>query len=325
MSATVRLFEEQDADLWDELASESWNGTFLHERQFLAYHGDRFRDLSCVVEDDRNQIIGVFPAALDPDDSLTAVSHPGLTYGGMVHKGGLRGIPMLDALQGICSLYRQMSIRRLLYKPVPYIYHAVPSADDLYALFRLGAMRYRCDLSAAIDLDSRQKPNTLRRRDLAKARKAGLSITSGPQWLEPFWSVLTANLITKHGTRPVHTLEEITYLQERFPEQIRCVAAALDQRVLAGVVLFETPRVVHVQYSASTAEGNSVGASTAVMNYAMGEGIRPGARYFDFGVSNEQEGRILNEGLYGFKASFGAGGVAQEFYEVPLKEPNGVT
>ena len=322
MSATVRLFEEQDADLWDELASESWNGTFLHERQFLAYHGDRFRDLSCVVEDDRNQIIGVFPAALDPDDSLTAVSHPGLTYGGMVHKGGLRGIPMLDALQGICSLYRQMSIRRLLYKPVPYIYHAVPSADDLYALFRLGAMRYRCDLSAAIDLDSRQKPSTLRRRDLAKARKAGLSITSGPEWLEPFWSMLTANLLTKHGTRPVHTLEEITYLQERFPEQVRCVAATLGKRVLAGVVLFETPRVVHVQYSASTTEGNSVGASTAVMNHAMGDGIRPGARFFDFGVSNEQEGWMLNEGLYRFKASFGAGGVAQEFYEVILDNFN---
>lgn len=231
---------------------------------------------------------------------------------------------LLDALQGICSLYRRMGIRRLLYKPVPYIYHNVPSADDLYALFRLGAVRYRCDLSAAIDLDSSREPSALRRRDLAKARKAGLSITSGPQWLEPFWSVLESNLITKHGTRPVHTLDEITYLQARFPEQIRCVTAALDHRVLAGVVLFETPRVVHVQYSASTAEGNSVGASTAVMNHAMGDATRCRARYFDFGVSNEQEGRILNEGLYRFKASFGAGGVAQEFYKVPLGELNGV-
>jgi hypothetical protein len=319
MNATVRPFAEQDANSWDELASESWNGTFLHERRFLAYHGDRFRDLSCVVEDDRKRIIGVFPAAFHPTDALTVVSHPGLTYGGLIHKGGLRGVALLDALQDICALYREMGLQRLLYKPVPYIYHTVPSAEDLYALFRLGAVRYRCDLSAAIDLDARQKPSALRRRDLAKARKACLNMTSGPERLEPFWSVLEANLKTKHGTRPVHTLEEITYLQNRFPEQIRCVTAAMGQRVLAGVVLFETPRVVHVQYSASTAEGNSVGASTAVMNHVIGDGTRCEARYFDFGVSNEQEGWILNEGLYRFKASFGAGGVAHEFYEVPLK------
>ncbi len=325
MSATVRPFEEQDANSWDKLASESWNGTFLHERRFLAYHGDRFRDLSCVVEDDRRRIIGVFPAALHPTNAHIVVSHPGLTYGGLIHKGGLRGMAQLEAFQDICALYREMGLRHLQYKPVPYIYHTVPSADDLYAMFRLGAIRYRCDLSAAIDLDSRQEPNTLRRRDITKSRKADLRLTSGPEYLEPFWSVLEENLETKHGTRPVHTLDEITYLQNRFPEQIRCVVAALGHRVLAGVVLFATYRVVHVQYSASTAEGNSVGASTAVMNYAMGDGTRPRARYFDFGVSNEQEGWVLNEGLYRFKASFGAGGVAQEFYEVALDKSNGAT
>ena len=231
---------------------------------------------------------------------------------------------MLEVLQNICGLYREMGLRYLRYKAVPYIYHVVPSGDDLYALFRLGAVRYRCDLSAALDLDSRQKPSKLRLRDLGKAQRAGVSVTFGPEYLEPFWAVLEANLMTKHNTRPVHTLEEITYLQSRFPEQIRCIVGTVGRRVVAGVVLFQTPRVVHVQYSASTAEGNSVGASTAVIDYAMEQGMDSGARYFDFGVSNEQEGRILNEGLYRFKTSFGAGGVAQEFYEVELDPSNSV-
>jgi GNAT acetyltransferase-like protein len=325
MSTTVRRYNEDDADAWDALTTESWNGTFLHGRRFLAYHGDRFQDLSFVVEDDRERVVGVFPAALQPEDVLTVVSHPGLTYGGLVHKGTIRGVALLKVLQDICASYREMGLRSLRYKPVPYIYHTVPSADDLYALFRLGAVRYRCDLSATIDLDARHQTSTLRRRDLAKARKAGLGIASGPEYLEPFWPVLVANLKAKHATRPVHTLDEITYLQNRFPEQIRCIVATVGHRVLAGIVLFQTPRVVHVQYSASAAEGNSVGASTAVMSYAIEESSRAGARYFDFGVSNEQEGRILNEGLYRFKASFGAGGVAQEFYEVTLRKPNGVS
>jgi hypothetical protein len=216
-------------------------------------------------------------------------------------------------------MYREMGFRYLRYKAVPYIYHAVPSNDDLYALFRLGAVRHRCDLSAAIDLDSRQKPSKLRLRDLRKVRKADVTVTSGPEHLEPFWAVLEANLRTKYSTRPVHTLEEITYLQSSFSEQIQCIVGLIGHRVVAGVVLFQTPRVVHVQYSASTVQGNSVGASTAIIDYAIAKSIDLGARYFDFGVSNEQEGQILNEGLYRFKTSFGAGGVVHEFYEVNLE------
>jgi hypothetical protein len=323
MSVAVRRYREQDAEAWDALTAESWNGTFLHRRRFLAYHGERFQDLSLIAEDDQGRIIGALPAALHPRRADTVVSHPGLTYGGVVHKGTLRGAVMLKVLQDICGVYQEMNLRHLQYKAVPHIYHVTPSNDDLYALFRLGAVRYRCDLSAALDLDSRLKPSKLRRRDLGKARRAGVSVAFGPEYLEPFWAVLEENLRTKHNTRPVHTLEEITYLQSKFPEQIRCIVGIVRQQVVAGVVLFQAPRVVHVQYSASTAEGNAGGASTAIIDYAIEKSIDLRARYFDFGVSNEQEGRILNEGLYRFKTSFGAGGVTQEYFEVELNESKG--
>lgn len=42
MNVVVRRYGEQDAEAWDRLTAESWNGTFLHERRFLAYHGERF-------------------------------------------------------------------------------------------------------------------------------------------------------------------------------------------------------------------------------------------------------------------------------------------
>jgi hypothetical protein len=214
MSVAVRRYREQDAEAWDALTAESWNGTFLHGRRFLAYHGERFQDLSLIAEDDQGQIIGALPAALHPRRADTVVSHPGLTYGGVVHKGALRGAVMLEVLQEICRMYREMDLRHLQYKAVPYIYHIVPSNDDLYALFRLGAVRYRCDLSAAIDLDSGRKPSKLRRMDLGKARRAGVSVAVGPEYLEPFWAVLEANLRTKHNTKPVHTLQEIKSLRQ---------------------------------------------------------------------------------------------------------------
>ena len=315
---TVRRYRDQDAETWDRLVAASRNGTFLHSRQFLSYHSERFQDMSLLIEDERGSIAGVFPAALDPVREDTVVSHPGLSYGGVVHKGALRGASMLEALQVISRVYKEIGLRRMRYKVVPYIYHVVPSADDLYALFRLGAVRYRCDLSATIDLDSRGKMSKGRFHDLSKGRKVGVSVAHGPQYLKPYWGVLEENLRTRHNARPVHTLEEITLLQSRFSEQIRCIVGILDDQVVAGVVLFHAPKVAHVQYSASTAAGNSVGALTMVMDYAVRTSADLGARYFDFGTSNEHEGQILNEGLFRFKTSFGAGGVVLEFYEVKL-------
>ena len=38
--------------------------------------------------------------------------------------------------------------------------------------------------------------------------------------------------------------------------------------------------------------------------------------FFDFGISNENQGRKLNQGLSYWKESFGAGTVVHDFYEV---------
>jgi hypothetical protein len=298
--------------------ARSWNGTFLHERRFISYHGDRFKDVSLIIEDKRGRIVGVFPAALDPAREDRVISHAGLTYGGIVHAGHLRGTIMLDTLQAIVGTYRAMGLRFLRYKVVPHIYHKVISDDDLYALFRLGATRYRCDLSAAIDLESPRRPSQLRRRDLNKARKSGIQLTHGPRYLESYWAILEENLADKHGARPTHTLEEITDLQRRFPEQIECIVGTLENEVVAGVVMYNTSRVAHVQYSASSASGNSVGAQTAVMYHAIERSKLRSLRYFDFGISNERGGWMLNDGLYKFKTSFGASGIAHEFYELDL-------
>lgn len=225
---------------------------------------------------------------------------------------------MIDALQAIAKEYRAAGLRCLRYKAVPYIYNRVPSDDDLYALFRLGARRYRCDLSATIDLGSSWSLSKLRRRGLSKARQYGVQVASGSSYFEPFWSILKDNLSTKHGKRPTHTLEEIQHLQSLFPEQIECVVGMIKNEVVAGVVLFCTPLVVHAQYIGSSTLGREASATTAVLERAIEKAKERGARYFDFGISTEDKGRVLNEGLQQFKTSFGAGGVAYEFYDLDL-------
>ena len=56
-----------------------------------------------------------------------------------------------------------------------------------------------------------------------------------------------------------------------------------------------------------------------MLESAIVESQRDGKRYFDFGISTENQGHALNEGLNRFKNEFGAGGVAHEFYEWDLR------
>jgi hypothetical protein len=293
-------------------------GTILHTRAFLGYHGDRFEDASVLLRDGEGHLVGVVPAAVDPGGRHRVASHPGATFGGVVHGGSLRGAAMLEALATVCGHYRSHGFERLGYAPVPAIYHRQPGQDDLYALFRLGAERVRCDLSCAVDLDTGSRLSSRRRRGLAKARRAGVEVVEGPELVEELWPVIETNLRERHGARPVHTAAEMRALVDHFPSQIVVAIARLRDDPVAGVVVFESERVSKAQYIASVAEGTAVGALDAVFDHCLERSAGRGARFFDFGTSNREAGRVLNEGLYGFKSQFGGGGVAHEFYELDL-------
>ncbi|MCR4399294.1 MAG: GNAT family N-acetyltransferase [Syntrophomonadaceae bacterium] len=312
----VRAYRETDREAWDALVARSWNGTFLHSRRFLSYHGDRFQDESLLLFDDEGRLQGVIPVAVDPRDSARLVSHPGLTYGGVVHAGGLRGMRMVEALHQVRDHFAGRGFARLLYKAVPLIYHRVPSADDSWALFLLGAQRCRCDLASVIDYGC-EVPWARRARP-HKARRLGVQVDEGAQYLPAMWVVMEAALQQRHGVRPVHTLEEILLLQAWFPGRIACVAGLLEGELVAGVVLFRTGRVMHAQYAAVSPEGMAARALPLVFEHCIAMGRQEQRRYFSFGHSNEGEGRILNQGLHAFKSKFGAGGVVHEFWELPL-------
>jgi hypothetical protein len=314
---SARFYDAGDAERWDALCERAYGATFLHTRRFLSYHGERFVDRSLVFEE-QGHWLGVMPLAQDRADAAHWISHPGITYGGVLHDGALRGAAMLQALQSACALTRERGARRLTFKPVPSIYAQAPAQDDLYALFRLGAQRVRCDLSSCVDLAHRLPVSERRRRGLKKAQRAGLTVATGAAHLAALWPVLQNNLAQAHGLRPVHALAEIQSLAGRFPQQITCHVALQEMRVVAGVVLFVTPRVTHAQYIASSEEGQALGALDLLFDHAIAEATLMTQRYFNFGVSTEDNGRVLNEGLHRFKSEFGAGAVVHEHYEVKL-------
>ena len=315
----VRSYCSADACGWDDLVARACNGTFLHTRSFISYHGDRFRDRSLVLENRRKRMVGVLPAAEAPSDSEVIISHPGLSYGGVVHDGTLRGAVMVGALDAIASHYRSLGYRRLRYKAVPSIFHAPPAEDDLYALFRLGARRHQCDLSVAIDLAERGRVTRRRRHSLSWAEREGVRVQEAWDEIAGFWRLLERNLASRHNASPVHSLAEIQMLREKFPDAICLINAKIDADLVGGVLLFLSDRVSRAQYTATTERGRAACASDPVMEHAIEIARKRGCRYFDFGTCTLDAGRSLHQNLYHFKASFGGAGVLYEHYELDLQ------
>lgn len=303
---------------WDDLVARSCNGTFLHSRRFMSYHEDRFADRSVVLQGRHGRLVGVFPAAEDLTEPGTVVSHPGLTYGGIVHDDSVRGEQVVAALTGIADHYRDLGYRRLRYKCVPAIYHSRPAEDDRYALFRLAAIRYRSDLSAAICLSCRGPMSQRRKRSRAQAMAAGVATTLDWAQIADFWEILELNLAHRHGVAPVHSLAEIRLLHQRFPAEIQLITAQIGTELVGGTVLFSAGPVLHMQYTATTSRGRETAATDLVMEHAIELGRSLGCRYFDFGASTLDQGQVLDEGLYQYKTSFGAGGVTYDHYELDL-------
>ncbi len=308
---TLRPYTPADADAWDALVERSRNGNLLHRRGYMDYHADRFVDGSLLVE--RNgEVAAVFPANIQGE---LVSSHAGLTYAGLITGHALRAESTLAVFEQIGQHYRALGVKRLVYKAVPHVFHAYPAEEDLYALHRLGAQLKRRDLSSVIPLQETMGFTQGRRHAVSKAGKAGVRCQAGGDLAE-FHGLLAAAL-HKHAVAPTHSLQELRLLQARFPQQIVLHEARREGALLAGVLVYDFGRVAHTQYMAVSEEGRRLDALSVLLAELIG-GIYASRRYFSFGISTEQEGRVLNHGLVAQKEYFGARAVVHDVYEWPL-------
>lgn len=313
-------YTNQQSDAWDAFVRASKNGTFLHERRFMDYHSDRFSDCSLMIYED-NELVALFPANWDAT-SQVLYSHQGLTYGGLLLTAEASQHQVLAIMQGIllwCIDYLQA--QRVIYKPIPYIYSDCAAEEDLYALFRAGARLRTRAVSSVVTMSNPLKMRKLRMRGAKKAIDNDLYIDrmTEDEWpaLHEFWEILKDVLMRHHQVRPVHTEEEMRLLMTRFPQQIKLYMVCRQRRVLAGCVVFITRNVAHIQYIAANDEGRELGALDLLFRHLINERFKQ-TPYLDFGVSTENGGQVLNEGLIFQKEGFGARSVCYDSYEIDL-------
>ena len=318
MKYAVEIYSNKYEEAWDTLVSESPIGTFLHSRLFLSYHKDRFLDCSFVLINEENGTLeAVFPCAL-AQDSKIACSHPGSTYGGIVTRNIMTPEIIKCFFDGIIDQLKAQNVEELVYKLTPDIYRLDYSNLDEYFIWRAQGINYRNDISNIIDLAKPFEFSSRRKRGIKKAKKNDISYVENSEITREAWDMLELNLKI-HDMKPVHSLDEITWLKNMFPNNIKLhISRDISHRPLCGVLAFHVGNVIHAQYIFSAPEARNLGALDFLFSNLIDLAIADDCNYFSFGASSEKEGQLLNDGLYSFKAEFGSSGVINRTYKLKL-------
>ena len=308
---SVKIYQESDYKHWNAFIDKAKNATFLFHRDFMEYHKDRFQDYSLIVLDGEKWV-AVLPANRVENEVF---SHQGLSYGGLVYNEKIKLAPVIEVFKSILSFLNSNEIEKLQLKLIPSIYHQKPAEELNYALFLVEAKLIRRDAMAVIDLSKKIVVSSGRREGILKGKKNQLEIKELDDF-EAFWDeILTPNLANKHQAKPVHSLQEITKIKALFPKNIRQFNIYENGIIIGGSTIFESKNVAHCQYISGDVNKNELGGLD-LLHYHLITDVFKTKHFYDFGISNENQGRKLNNGLSYWKESFGTGTIVQDFYEV---------
>ncbi|MFD2908007.1 GNAT family N-acetyltransferase [Flavobacterium ardleyense] len=311
----IKKYQSEDAGIWNEFVANAKNATFLFHRDFMEYHKDRFNDFSLLVFDEKQNLKAILPANRVGE---TLFSHQGLTYGGLVFKYEVKFAEIIVVFKEILSFLYENAFLKLELKNIPTIYTSFPSDEMEYLLFILDAKKIRCDALSVIDLNEPIYFSQIRKRGIERGNTNKLVVKEENEFTSFWKELLIPNLKEKHNAKPVHSLQEIQILHSKFSRNIRQFNVYFENELVAGTTVFETKNVAHSQYISGLSKHNHLGGLDFLYHHLI-KNVFADKKYFDFGISNENEGRNINSGLIYWKESLGARTIVQNFYTIDTK------
>lgn len=308
----IKAYQKTHMVVWDDFVRNSKNGIFMFERGFMDYHSDRFKDNSLMFYDD-DKLIAVLPITLHGDELR---SHGGLTYGGFITSDKMKQHHMNDCFDALKIYMQDNKISKLIYKLIPHIYHKQSAEEDLYSLYRVGAKLFKIEPSTTIFLKNPLKMSKGRKAQVARAKREGVIIQESDDFTN-FIRLENLILSEHYNTKAAHTSEELKLLKSRFGDKIQLWIAEYRGRLIAGTVIFIYENVVHTQYLAADETAREIGGLDLLIKTLMDK-FSESHTYFDFGISSENNGQYLNEGLIAQKEGFGGRAIAYQTWEMNL-------
>jgi len=312
-SIKVIRYENQLKNNWDGFVNEAKNGTFLFQRNFMEYHSDRFDDFSLMFFSD-NELVALLPAC--KIDTI-CYSHKGLTYGGLIVKKECKFQLYKDIFTALIDFLNEQKFTELIMKTIPSIY-CESGNDELTFLHQFYGSSVEMNIGSVIYKRKEIVFSKSIVRNAKNAQKKGIEIRKSNDFTT-FWNdLLLPRLEERFSKKPIHSLDEIIYLKERFLNEIELYTAFLNDEMIAGTILFNNKNFVKSQYIASKSKYNKLGGLD-LLHYEIIKNLK--TDYFDFGTSSEDLSTAENSNLLAWKEQFGARAIVFPTYTFKINQP----
>ena len=311
---SIRPYQESDYELWNTFVSASKNATFLFHRDFMEYHKERFEDFSLLVFD-KVKLVAVLPANR-VDNKV--YSHQGLTYGGLVYASKLKIEKIETILDLLFDFFKSKRIEHFYLHPIPSFYLGQGNAAIDFFLMKKGAQLYRKEMNMVAHLHQEIPISKSKLKHFRRTEVLGLRVVEETNF-QPFWEkILEPRLVEKYDAKPVHSLAEIQLLQERFPKNIKQFSAYLEDKIVAGITIFEFENGVKSQYGATSKKGEKYRALDFLFISLLDVFQKRGKHFFDMGIVNDSGEKGFHSGLLQQKEELGCTVWNQDFYKIKL-------
>ena len=203
----------------------------------------------------------------------------------------------------------------------PTIYSKRLSHYIDFALLQNGFSYVKREISSVLFLENSITENlskfkSTHRTAVRKAEKSGVEVKLSDDFAS-FYEILKKNLSIRHGVSPTHTLDELVYLKELFPDKIHLFGAFIENKMVAGVVNFTVTENVVLAFYISHDEDYQESRPINLLFYKIFEwAIKEKFAVFDFGIFTVDE--KPNMGLARFKENFGASGQFRDTLAIRL-------
>jgi hypothetical protein len=297
---------------WDNFVEDSANGTFLHKRDYMDYHADRFEDASLMLYNE-NKLIAVLPAHRVKQSIF---SHKGLTYAEILLSPKNRMVDKSEIIEALLGWFKTEKIKNWEIKSIPSFFHSYPDESLHYLYTQFGA-KVTGNLAFFLLNKTNYKLNKNRSRNIRKVEKnKNIKISFDVNKLKEYWEIVESNLVHNHNSKPVHSYSEMRYLMEKFPDQIKLATIMENNNLLAGIVFYKTAHVIHFQYIQSVIDKTKRNSIDYLTNEVVKKYINI-KNYISLGSAQNPDGQ-LNEGLVYWKESFGARVFNQYYFKFEI-------
>ncbi len=320
---------EVDIERYDSTQGVNWNlfvessngGTLFHRLDFLAYHGERFKDSEHhLIFYRKGKVLGLMPMAITYDIGSKVCKSPyGGSYGGPVFRKPLNYADSKEAIEALIGYVSNLGASALVMTLPIWPCYMHYSDTFRFVLMETGFKCINRDISSVVCLEphaSLYKQLGMRLSNLARksrrAEKEGVEMVHRAG-LNDLWKVMKVTY-GKHGVHPTHSREDLDWLMEKFPENIYCDIAYLKGLPIAAVVFFViNERLICSFYLLQDPSYRKSQALTYLLYSAILRAQNDGFKWLDLGTSSV--GMKARPNVFRFKEGLGAIGVFRETYE----------